>query len=194
MTMISIDNVLVEKELLEARFTCDLNQCLGECCIEGELGAPLSEREAMELMDPPQALLGMLPEKNRKYFRRHGGIEVYQGRAYSKTIGNRECVFSFREGAVTSCAVERSFNTGACSFRKPLSCRLFPIRVRKKFGLDYLVYERHAMCRSAVVTGRELDMLLVDYVRDVLVELYGKEWFNTLKQFLDSSPMKKCQE
>ncbi|NTV99219.1 MAG: DUF3109 family protein [Chlorobiaceae bacterium] len=194
MTMISIGDVLADQELLEARFSCDLDQCGGQCCIEGELGAPLTDREADQLMHPSEGLLRMLPEKNRKYFRRHGGVEVYQGRAYSRTVGNRECVFTRVEGGITSCAIETAFNEGICPFPKPLSCRLFPIRVRKKLGLDYLVYERHAMCRKASEKGRELNMLLVDYVSKALEELYGKDWFVGLKQFVDSSPMKKCQE
>ncbi|NTW56723.1 MAG: DUF3109 family protein [Chlorobiaceae bacterium] len=194
MSIISIGDVLADRELLDARFTCDLRQCAGQCCIEGELGAPLSEEEASQLMSPPEELLRMLPEKNRKYFRRHGGVETYQGRPYSKTIGNRECVFTCIEDGITTCAIETAFARGSCPFPKPLSCRLFPIRVRKKFGLDYLVYERHAMCRHAAEKGRELNMPLVDYVRKALEELYGEDWFIALKQFIDSSPMKKCQE
>jgi hypothetical protein len=194
MTMISIGDVLADRDILEARFCCDLQQCGGRCCIEGELGAPLTGEEAEQLMHPPEELLRMLPEKNISYFRRFGGVEVYQGRAYSRTVRNRECVFSRLEGGITTCAVETAFMQGACSFAKPLSCRLFPIRVRKKFGLDYLVYERHAMCRSAAEKGRELNVLLVDYVSKALEELYGKDWFVSLKQFVDSSPMKKCKE
>ncbi|NTU96885.1 MAG: DUF3109 family protein [Chlorobiaceae bacterium] len=194
MTMISIGDVLAESDLLEARFTCDFGTCGGQCCIEGELGAPLSDNEADQLTHPPEELLRMLPEKNRRYFRRHGGVEVYQGRAYSRTVGNRECVFTCMEGGITTCAIETAFTNGLSPFPKPLSCRLFPIRVRKKFGLDYLVYERHAMCRAAAERGRELNMLLVDYVSKALEELYGNDWFVALKQFIDSSPMKKCQE
>jgi hypothetical protein len=194
MTMISIGDVLADRDLLEARFTCDLLKCAGQCCIEGELGAPLSEHEAEQLMSPSEELLRMLPEKNRKYFRRYGGVEVYQGRAYSKTVGNMECVFTSMEDGITTCAIETAFNCGSIPFPKPLSCRLFPIRVRKKFGLDYLVYERHVMCRAAAEKGRELNVPLIDYVRTSLEELYGKDWFLTLKRFVDSSPMKKCQE
>jgi hypothetical protein len=194
MTMISIGDVLADRDLLEARFTCDLLKCAGQCCIEGELGAPLTEREAEQLMSPPEAIIRMLSEKSRKYFRRYGGVEVYQGRAYSKTVGNRECVFTCMADGITSCAIETAFRNGSSPFPKPLSCRLFPIRVRKKFGLDYLVYERHVMCRSAAEKGRELNVLLVDYVSKSLEELYGKDWFLTLKRFVDSSPMKKCQE
>ena len=67
MSIISIGDVLADRELLDARFTCDLRQCAGQCCIEGELGAPLSEEEAVQLTSPPEELLRMLPEKNRKY-------------------------------------------------------------------------------------------------------------------------------
>jgi hypothetical protein len=193
MSLVSIGNVLADKELLEAFFMCDLALCSGCCCVEGELGAPLAEAEAELFRNPPEELVRMLPEKNRKYFRRHGGMEVYQGRAYTVTIGKKECVFSCIKDGITFCAVEIAFREGNCPFDKPVSCRLFPIRVRKKFGLDYLVYEKHAMCRHGAEKGREEQVRLVDYVRHALEELYGNEWFMNMKLFVDSSPKKKCQ-
>ena len=77
--MVSIGSVLVEKDLLKAFFYCDLYECRGACCVEGELGAPLSPDEALQLKELPEELLRMLPEKGLRYLRRHGSVEVYQG-------------------------------------------------------------------------------------------------------------------
>ena len=190
MSLVSIGDVLVDKDVLKAFFSCDLQECKGKCCVEGELGAPLSEAEAIQLRQSPEELLRMLPEKSVKYIRRHGPVELYQGRHYSRTIDNRECVFAFVRDGITFCAIEGAFREGIIGFDKPLSCRLFPIRVRKKFGLDYLVYEQHSMCRSARKAGSESNEQLIDYVKHALESLYGRDWIVSLKAFVDSSTLR----
>lgn len=187
MSLVSVGDVLVDKEVLKAYFSCDLHECRGKCCIEGELGAPLSDAEAEQLLHLPEELLMKLPEKNVKYLRRHGSVELYQGLQYTRTIDNRECVFTCVRDGVTFCALEIAYREGSLSFDKPLSCRLFPIRVRKKFGLDYLVYEQHSMCRFARKAGGECQVQLIDYVHLALESLYGADWVVSLKAFVDSS-------
>ncbi|NTW69127.1 MAG: DUF3109 family protein [Chlorobiaceae bacterium] len=190
MSLVSIGEVLVEKELLKAFFSCDLRECKGKCCVEGELGAPLTDAEAEELLHVPEEVLRMIPEKNLKYLRRHGAVETYQGQRYTRTIDNLECVFSCVRDGITFCALEIAFQDGLISNDKPVSCRLFPIRVRKKFGLDYLVYEQHSMCRSARKAGGELRIQLIDYVYRALAARYGSEWVASLKLFVDTSSLR----
>jgi len=190
MSVVAVGEVLVDRELLEARFSCVFEACKGACCIEGELGAPLDFREEKLLVDSAARLRGILPERQRRYIRRHGCTEVYRGSLYTRTIDGGECVFAAREAEVTFCAVEMGFRRGLVADNKPLSCRLFPIRVRKKFGLDYLVYEQHAMCRDGRQQGGANDVRLIDYVGEALRELYGDHWYRSLRSFVDSSPIR----
>ena len=190
MALLSIDNVLVERDVLLAFFSCDLHECRGMCCVEGELGAPLAAAEALQLQDLPEELLRMLPEKNREYLYEHPPVEVYQGVQYTKSIDGRECVFTAVRDGITFCALESAFQEGILAFQKPLSCRLFPIRVRKMFGLDYLVYEQHGMCLSARKAGEERQIQLIDCVHQALEALYGLDWIMSLKAFLDSTPIR----
>ncbi|TCD48390.1 DUF3109 family protein [Chlorobium sp. N1] len=183
MAMISVGEVLVDRDILESFFSCDLEACKGCCCVEGELGAPLTPEEARQLEHPPGELLRMLPDKEAQWIARHGTVELYQGTLYTRTVGSRECVFSLEREGITLCAVEIAYREGIIGFNKPISCRLFPIRVRKKFGLPYLVYERHSMCRSARRLGGELQKPLVDYLFAPLEELYGREWVESLAAF-----------
>ncbi len=185
--MVSIGSVLVEKDLLKAFFSCDLHECRGACCVEGELGAPLSPDEALQLKELPEELLRMLPEKGLRYLRRHGSVEVYQGVQYTRTVENKECVFTCVRDGITFCAIEIAHREGILGFDKPISCRLFPIRVRKKFGLDYLVYEQHLMCRAARKAGGECKVQLIDYVTSALESLYGRDWVLDLKAYVDAS-------
>lgn len=187
MSVVSIGEVLVDRAVLEARFCCPLDLCHGACCVEGELGAPIDQREAAFLESSIGPLTPMLPERNLRYLRKHGCTELYQGNLYTRTIEGRECVFVFHENGNALCAVEAAWPDGRLDATKPLSCRLFPIRVRKKFGLDYLVYEQHAMCRDARRKGAGEQVRLIDYVGAALEERYGHDWYLSLKEFVDSS-------
>jgi len=186
MGILSVGEVLVERDILDSFFSCDLNACRGCCCVEGELGAPLSEAEATLLQHPPGEVLRMLPDANRQWIARYGTVEDYQGSLYTRTLSGRECVFALIREGVTLCALEIACNEGKTAFPKPLSCRLFPLRVRKKFGLPYLVYEQHGMCRQARLLGTEQRVPLVEYLRPHLEELYGKAWVRSLISFSDS--------
>ena len=43
--MLQIKDTLVSLDLAEQFFLCDLDSCLGECCIEGDAGAPITKEE-----------------------------------------------------------------------------------------------------------------------------------------------------
>ncbi|MBP3640093.1 MAG: DUF3109 family protein, partial [Muribaculaceae bacterium] len=49
--MLEIQNTLVSLDLAERFFCCDLEQCLGQCCIEGDAGAPVTPDEAEKLRE-----------------------------------------------------------------------------------------------------------------------------------------------
>ncbi|NTU91199.1 MAG: DUF3109 family protein [Chlorobiaceae bacterium] len=187
MSIVSIGDILVDRSVLDARFCCPLDSCRGACCIEGELGAPLYPREEAALQVAAEKLRDVLPERQLRHIRRHGCTEIYQGSLYTRTVEDKECVFVTYENGVALCAIERAWQQGSLEENKPISCRLFPIRVRKKFGLDYLVYEQHPMCREARRQGTEKNVLLIDLVGPALVDLYGEEWYRSLKTFVDSS-------
>ena len=178
--MLAIDDVLIDDDVLRTMFCCDIAQCKGACCVEGERGAPLLREEVQLLRDAVDKVGQFLPEKNIRHIKHNGCLEVYQGDIYTQTIEGLECVFAFRSDGITLCTIEA---------RKPLSCRLFPIRIKKKFGLDYLVVERHAMCRHARKKGIERQVPLVDYVREALIEHYGLSWYSRLKDLLANSPI-----
>ena len=43
--MIQIANTIISEDIVERDFVCNLNACKGACCIEGDAGAPIEERE-----------------------------------------------------------------------------------------------------------------------------------------------------
>ncbi len=181
MSVISVGDILCDSDLLTARFSCNLELCHGACCVEGELGAPVLPHEAKGIEDAAARLSRELPDRGRQVISRYGALEIYRGDVYTRTVDGGECVFAFQENGITLCAIERAREEGRMGIAKPISCRLFPIRVRKKFGLDYLVYEQHAMCRTAREEGTRAGVLLVDFLERVLEERYGESTVASLK-------------
>lgn len=49
--MLQIQDKLVSLDLAERYFCCDLDKCLGECCIEGDAGAPITREEYEKLQE-----------------------------------------------------------------------------------------------------------------------------------------------
>ncbi len=180
MPMFTIDDVLIDDGIQGAQFCCDLALCRGACCVDGELGAPVMKQEAAFLRKIASGVIQNLPEKNARSIKRYGCLEMYRGDLFTRTIEDRECVFAVPDKGMTLCAIED---------QKPISCRLFPIRIKKKLGLDYLVYERHAMCRHAVKNGIDKSTLLVDFVGRALIQRFGLPWYERLKDLLANSPI-----
>ncbi len=49
--MLQIQDTLVSLDLVERFFCCDLDKCLGQCCIEGDAGAPVTEAEVEKIKE-----------------------------------------------------------------------------------------------------------------------------------------------
>ena len=45
--ILQVGNVLVSPDIITEKFCCDLDACKGECCIEGDAGAPVTLDEIM---------------------------------------------------------------------------------------------------------------------------------------------------
>src|SRR5450759_338972 len=70
--MIAIDNVLISNQVVEEQFVCDLNKCKGGCCVDGDAGAPLENKELKELNEVYDAVLPYLSEESKKELERQG--------------------------------------------------------------------------------------------------------------------------
>jgi hypothetical protein len=180
--IISIDGVLVRKEILTTPFLCDLKKCKGGCCtIESEYGAPVTSEEIQEIEKILDVVKEYLPENHLKQIEKGGFYDNIDGELMTSSYQNRACVFVYYEGEVAKCAIERAYFDGKTEFRKPVSCHLFPIRVAQ-FGGDILRYEKFPECEPALVNGAEKDSKIIDCCGEALERLYGGEWFQTLKK------------
>ncbi|OQA01653.1 MAG: hypothetical protein BWY70_00306 [Bacteroidetes bacterium ADurb.Bin408] len=94
--MIVFENYIISDDLVKEFFACDLCQCKGACCIEGDTGAPLTEEELSILDDifdelrpylPPDSIAAI--EENGKYM-----VDVH-GEFVTPLIDNKQCAYVF---------------------------------------------------------------------------------------------------
>lgn len=180
--LINIDDVLVNKEILEKKFTCDLDKCKGACCtMESELGAPLLSEEVEEINKVLPLVKKYLSETQINEIEKNGFYFEVEGDKMVKAIDNRDCIFAFWEGDIAKCAIEKVYYDENTSFIKPISCHLFPIRINK-FGGDILKYEVYSECSHAVTLGNITETTIAEFCNGSLKRKYGEDWYNKLQK------------
>jgi hypothetical protein len=183
--MIVIDNKLVSDEIVEEQFVCDLNKCKGGCCVDGDAGAPLSSEELLHLNEVYDAVLPYLDEENKKELLKQGKY-VYDNEFgwVTPTIESKVCVYGITdEKGIVKCGIEQAYNDGKVNWKKPISCHLFPIRVKlsKNKKTEYVNYEpREDLCSAACNLGKKLKVPVYVFLKEALVRKYGTEFYETL--------------
>ncbi|MDX2129895.1 MAG: DUF3109 family protein [Chloroherpetonaceae bacterium] len=177
---------LINPEILTSKFQCSLNHCKGACCVSGELGAPVTESEIAEIESILPKILPTLPHINRVTIEANGFFEQVQGELFLTAVSGRECVFAqIDESGIATCKLEEAFLRGETSFQKPLSCHLFPIRIKKKFGQDYLTYVQISECSSGRICGELEHRYLSDFLFTALKRKYGEAWAQSFSHFCE---------
>lgn len=179
--MILIDKILVDTEVANANFSCDLKQCKGACCtFPGEYGAPLQEDELWQIENSVEAAKEYLSERSLKILETEGFSTKMEGDLYTNCIDKKDCVFVFYdENEVAKCALEKAYYDGKTKFKKPLSCHLFPIRVGS-FGGKYLYYEKIKECSPGVAKGNAEGVKMVEALKEPLTRAFGKNFYDKL--------------
>jgi len=190
--LLVVDDVVVEQSLLTRKFACDLLKCKGACCsLPGGRGAPLLNSEIGEIKKALPEVIPHLTEDKKEAISKRGFYEGASGDYATTCIDDRDCVFVYREDGIAKCAIEKSFNEGKIDFRKPLSCHLYPIRVRR-FGGDVLRYHELSDCKPAIEKGESQNIDVIDFVKAALLRLYGESWVNklqTYRELIDVEPV-----
>lgn len=175
-----LEGVIYDKKDLSRPFKCDLTKCKGACCtIEGDFGAPLKASELKEIDDILPKVLPLLPEKAKKVIENQGWWKKENGRYYTNVVDRRECVFTYFENGVAKCAIERSYKEGKVSFRKPISCHLFPLR-ENSFLLSEIRYIEIPECRDAIENGINENRPLYSFLKEAMIRRFGENWYNKL--------------
>mgnify|MGYP003000209813 FL=1 len=122
--MLQVGSALVSLDVIERFFVCDLEKCLGACCIEGDAGAPVSEEECRKLKEIlPVIWDDLLPEAKSVIERQGVAYVDEEGDLVTSIVNGKDCVFTcYGKNGMCQCAVEKAFREGKIDFYKPVSC------------------------------------------------------------------------
>lgn len=180
--MLQIQNVLVSLDLAERFFQCDLDSCLGECCIEGDAGAPITEEEYQKLKEVKDIVWDdLLPSAKERIKEAGVGYIDEEGDLVTQIVDGRNCVFTtYAPGGKCLCAIDKAYREGRCNWRKPISCYLYPLRLTEYPDFTAVNYHRWKICRCAEIAGRAKGLRLYQAMREPLIERFGREWYDEL--------------
>lgn len=191
--ILQIGDILLSSDILTEQFCCDLSACKGQCCIEGDAGAPVTLEEIGEIEDTIDEAWSDLSATAQAVIDKQGvAYTDEEGDLVTSIVGGKDCVFTYYDDiedfnthkpikGCCLCALEKAFRAGKSRFCKPISCALYPIREKRfKDGTVALNYHRWDVCKDAVKKGRELQLPVYRFLEGPLVRRFGQEWYNEL--------------
>lgn len=182
--MLQIDDKIISVDLLTRRFCCDLSACGGACCVYGDSGAPLEKSEKKILQQELPQFYDYLTPKGREAIADQG-VAVYDGDGELVTplVADRaECAYAcFSDDGVCLCAIEKAFLERKTDFRKPISCHLYPIRVKPMGDNVALCYDRWKICECARSKGKEDNIPVFRFLREPIIRRFGEGFYEQLE-------------
>ena len=183
--MISIDNVLISDSVISEQFVCDLIKCKGGCCVDGDAGAPLENEELQQLNSAYESVLPYLTKESVNELQKQGKYIYDQEFGWvTPTISSGMCAYGIKdERGIVKCGIEQAYNDGKTAWKKPISCHLFPIKIKKakKSKTDLVNYEpREDLCKDACSLGKKLKVPAYIFLKDALIRKYGFDFYEAL--------------
>ena len=196
--MIEIGNILISNQVIEEQFVCDLQKCKGGCCVDGDAGAPLEEKELKEIRAVYDAVLPYLSEDSKFELQKQGHYVYDQEFGWvTPTINSSICVYGIKDqNGIVMCGIEKAYNDGKVSWKKPISCHLYPIRTKKTRNgkMEMVNYEpREDLCKAACNLGKKLKIPAYVFVKDALIRKYGEEFYEALSATANNQIKTKAQ-
>lgn len=181
--MFQLGKTIVSEDILEKEFVCNLTACKGACCIDGDSGAPLLKEET-EILEKIYPIV--------KSFLRPEGVEAIESQGAwvidkdneigTPLIDNKDCAYVIFDGGTALCGIEQAYNQGLIDWKKPVSCHLYPVRIKEFSSFQAVNYDRWDICSDACQLGKELQVPVYKFVKEALVRRFGAEWYEELEQ------------
>ncbi len=187
--MFQLGKTIVSEDIIKKDFVCNLSACKGACCVDGDAGAPLEFEETK--------ILESIYPKVKPFLRKEGiaAIEV-QGKFTTNDFGEHEttlidgadCAYVFFDKKGTAlCAIEEAYNQGVIDWKKPVSCHLYPVRVKDYTEFSAVNYHKWEICDDACTLGKELQVPIYKFVKQALVRKFGEDWYMELEKIAEKS-------
>ncbi|MEP5256285.1 MAG: DUF3109 family protein [Winogradskyella arenosi] len=186
--MFQLGKTIVSEDIIDKDFVCNLSACKGACCIDGDAGAPVDPEEV-------EILESIYPKV--KPFLRQEGIDAIEAQGTSITtefgdfetplINGADCAYViFDEKKTALCGIEEAYNQGEITWKKPVSCHLYPIRVKDYSEFSGVNYEKWEICDDACSLGKELQVPVYKFVKEALIRKFGADWYAELEKVAEN--------
>ena len=185
--MFQIGKTIISEDIIEKDFVCNLSACKGACCIQGDAGAPLEKKETESLEE--------LYPKIKPYLRKEGILAIEEqgtftinedGEFETPLINGEDCAYViYDEKKVALCAIEEAYNQGDLSFKKPVSCHLYPVRIKDYSEFSAVNYHQWQVCDDACTLGKEMQIPVYQFVKQALIRKFGEKWYLELEEFAE---------
>ena len=181
--MLKIDHTIISLDLLDQKFVCNVSKCKGACCRYGDSGAPLEGGEGEKIKKNFKKIKSFLRKEGILAIEAQGVfIKDDDGDLVTPLIDGKECAYTYMEDGIYRCGIEKAWLQKKIKFRKPLSCHLFPVRIKKYPEFEAVNYEKWAICQPARVLGHRENIPVYKFLKDALVRAYGKKWYRKLEK------------
>ena len=185
--MLFVQDKLISESVIEEHFLCNLNACKGACCWEGDFGAPLEKAELDTLEKIYDEVKPFLTEAGKQAIEEQGTY-VYneKHKEFGTTlIQNSACAYiTYEENGTAKCGIEKAYEAGKTDFKKPISCHLYPIRVRNNPNVPFesLTYDVWDICSAACDLGKKEKLPLYKFLKEALIRKYGDSFYEELEK------------
>ena len=181
--MFQLGKTIVSEDIIEKDFACNLSKCKGECCVSGVAGAPLEKDETAILKEIyPKLKPFMRPEGIEAIEQQGTSVKSNLGELETPLVNNSECAYLiFNENNSACCGIEEAHNKGVIDWKKPISCHLYPVRVKEYSEFAAVNYHKWDICDDACSLGKELKVPVYKFVKEALIRKFGNNWYSELE-------------
>lgn len=181
--MFQLGKTIVSEEILEEDFVCNLSACHGACCVDGDAGAPLDEDETKILEEIYPAVKPFLRQEGIDAIESQGTwVTGHDGDFETPLINGRDCAYVIYDGKTALCGIEQAYNQKIISWKKPVSCHLYPIRIKAFSDFSAVNYHKWYICSDACTLGKELQVPVYKFVKEALIRKFGESWYEELEK------------
>ena len=179
--MIKVGDIILSDDIATQKFACDTPVCKGACCVVGDAGAPVSKDAVPVLHKAYHTLKDELRPEAVAVAEKDGVVIGSKEKGYEiSCVNSAECIFvNYDDQEVAYCTIQKAFFEGRFKWEKPISCHLYPVRLKKIGGFEYANFEYiPKMCSAACAKGEKEDTYLANFLERPLVRRYGQEWYD----------------
>ena len=180
--MVQIGDTIVSFDIFTEYFCCDPSHCKGICCVEGDAGAPVALDEVEKLEEALPVIESEMRGEALAVVKEQGVVyNDPDGDLVTSIVNGKDCVFASRdENGGCICLIEKAYREGRTPWRKPISCYLYPVRLRKVGDYTAVNFHKWDVCNSAFIKGRRKGIRAYEFLKEPLIERFGQEWYDEL--------------